>query len=49
VEAAKYVTLPSSLSQESLAQYEDQTTGTVFTEEGEPMGGDLEAALKQSQ
>src|SRR5918998_3830121 len=49
VEAAKYVTLPSSLSQESRAQYEDRTTGTVFTEEGEPKGGDLEAALKQSQ
>jgi phosphate transport system substrate-binding protein len=49
VEAAKYVTLPSNLSQESRAQYEDKTTGTVFTEEGEPKGGDLEAALKQSQ
>ena len=49
VEAAKYVTLPSSLSQESRAQYEDRTTGTAFTEEGEPKGGDLEAALKQSQ
>ncbi len=49
VEAAKYVTLPSSLSQESRAQYEDRTTGTVFTEEGEPKGGDLETALKQSQ
>ncbi|MDQ4129209.1 MAG: PstS family phosphate ABC transporter substrate-binding protein [Actinomycetota bacterium] len=49
VEAAKYVTLPSSLSQESRAQYEDRTTGTVFTEEGKPKGGDLEAALKQSK
>ena len=49
VEAAKYVTLPSSLAQESRTQYEDRTTGTVFTEEGEPKGGDLEAALKQSQ
>ena len=49
VEAAKYVTLPDSLVQESQAQYEDRTTGTVFTEEGEPKGGDLEAALKQSQ
>ena len=49
VEAAKYVTLPSSLSQESRAQYGDRTTGTVFTEGGEPKGGDLEAALKQSQ
>ena len=49
VQAAKYVTLPASLAQESRAQYEDRTTGTVFTEEGEPKGGDLEAALKQSQ
>ena len=49
VEAARYVTLPSSLSDESRAQYEDRTTGTVFTEEGEPEGGDLEGALQQSQ
>jgi len=47
VEAAKYVTLPGSLADESRAQYEDRTTGTVFTEEGEPKGGDLETALKQ--
>ena len=49
VEAAKYVTLPESLSQESRAQFEDRTTGTVFNAEGEPKGGDLETALKQSQ
>ncbi len=49
VEAAKYVTLPSSLAQEARAQYEERTTGTVFTEEGAPKGGDLETALKQSQ
>ena len=49
VEAAKYVTLPGSLADEARAQYEDRTTGTVFTEEGEPKGGDLETALKQSQ
>jgi phosphate transport system substrate-binding protein len=49
VQAAKYVTLPSSLEQEARAQYEDRTTGTVFNAEGEPKGGDLETALKQSQ
>ncbi len=49
VQAAKYVTLPSSLAQESRAQYEDRTTGTVFNAEGAPKGGDLETALKQSQ
>ena len=49
VEAAKYVTLPGSLAQESRAQYENRTTGTVFNAEGEPKGGDLETALQQSQ
>src|SRR5215210_3478522 len=49
VNAAKYVTLPSSLEQQSRAQYEDRTTGTVFNKDGEPKGGDLETALKQSQ
>jgi phosphate transport system substrate-binding protein len=49
VTAAKYVTMPASLEQESRAQYEDRTTGTVFNKDGEPKGGDLEAALKQSQ
>ena len=49
VEAARYVTLPSTLAQGARAQYEDRTTGTVFTEEGEPKGGDLETALQQSQ
>ena len=49
VKAAKYVTMPSSLEAESRAQYEDRTTGTVFSEEGEPKGGDLETALKQSK
>jgi phosphate transport system substrate-binding protein len=49
VSAAKYVTLPSSLAQEARAQYEDRSTGTVFTAEGEPKGGDLGSALQQSQ
>jgi phosphate transport system substrate-binding protein len=49
VEAAKYVTLPSSLKQEARAQYEDRTTGTVFSAEGEPKGGDLETALREAQ
>jgi phosphate transport system substrate-binding protein len=49
VQAAKYVTLPDSLAQESRSQYENRTTGTVFTEEGDPKGGDLETALKQSK
>jgi phosphate transport system substrate-binding protein len=49
VKAAKYVTMPASLEKESRAQYEDRTTGTVFDENGEPKGGDLEAALQQSQ
>ncbi len=49
VNAAKYVTLPSSLAQEARAQYEDRTTGTVFSAEGEPKGGDLETALQEAQ
>ncbi len=49
VNAAKYVTLPSSLEQEARDQYENRTAGTVFNAEGEPKGGDLEAALRQSQ
>jgi phosphate transport system substrate-binding protein len=49
VEQARYVTLPGSLEQESRKQWEDRTKGTVFTNEGEPKGGDLESALKQSQ
>ena len=49
VKAAKYVTIPASLEKESRAQYEDRATGTVFTEDGEPKGGDLKTALKQSQ
>ena len=49
VKAAKYVTMPDSLEKESRAQYEDRTTGTVFNADGEPKGGDLETALKQSQ
>ena len=49
VNAAKYVTLPSSLAQEARAQYEERTTGTVFNAEGEPEGGDLETALREAQ
>ncbi len=49
VEGANYVTMPGSLAQQSRTQYEDRTTGTVFDEEGQPQGGDLEAALQQSQ
>ena len=49
VEAAKYVPLTTGLEQESRKQYEDRTAGTVFTEGGEPKGGDLEAALEQAQ
>jgi hypothetical protein len=41
--------LPNSLEQASRAQYEDRTTGTVFNEDGQPQGGDLETALEQSK
>jgi phosphate transport system substrate-binding protein len=49
VEAAKYVPLTTGLEEESRKQYEDRTTGTVFTAEGKPKGGDLEAALEQAK
>jgi phosphate transport system substrate-binding protein len=49
VKAAKYVTIPASLEKESRAQYEDRTTGTVYTADGEPQGGDLETALQKSR
>jgi phosphate transport system substrate-binding protein len=49
VEQARYVTLPDSLEKEAYKQWEDRTTGTVYTDKGEPKGGDLESALKQSQ
>ena len=49
VEQARYVTLPDGLAQEVRKHWEDRTTGTVYTEDGEPEGGDLETALKQSQ
>jgi phosphate transport system substrate-binding protein len=49
VEQARYVTLPGSLAQEVRKQYEDRTTGTVYDENGELPGGDLESALQRSQ
>ena len=47
VEAARYVTLQSNLEDAARQHYEDGVTGTVFNAEGEPKGGDLEAALQQ--
>ncbi len=49
VEQARYVTLPASLEQVARDQWEDRTTGTVYSEDGELPGGDLEAALEQSR
>jgi phosphate transport system substrate-binding protein len=49
VEAAKYVTLPSGIEEASRQQWEDRTTGTIFDENGQPKGGDLQTALQQSQ
>jgi phosphate transport system substrate-binding protein len=49
VEAARYVTLPETLAAEARTQYEDRTTGTVYSAEGEPEGGDLQTALSESQ
>jgi hypothetical protein len=48
VEQAQYVPLPDSLAAEARKQFEDRTTGTVYNENGELPGDDLETALKQS-
>jgi phosphate transport system substrate-binding protein len=49
VNAAKYVTMPPNLEDAARTHYEDRTTGTMFNAEGEPKGGDLQAALEQAQ
>ena len=49
VEQADYVTLDPSTADEARKQYEDRTTGTIYDSNGDLPGGDLEAALKQSQ
>jgi hypothetical protein len=43
------VTLDPSTADEARKQYEDRTTGTIYDSNGDLPGGDLEAALKQSQ
>jgi phosphate transport system substrate-binding protein len=49
VEQANYVTLPESTEEETRAQLQDRTTGTIYTGQGELPGGDIESALKQSK
>jgi len=49
VEQADYINYPDSTQQQIRQQYEDRTTGTVYNEQGELPGGDIESALKQSQ
>ncbi len=49
VEQAEYVPLPDSTKDEVRKQFEDRTTGTMYTENGELRGGDLESALQRSQ
>ncbi len=49
VEQGYYVTMDEGLAQQARQQYEDRTTGTVYTESGELPGGSLESALKQAQ
>jgi phosphate transport system substrate-binding protein len=48
VEQAKYVTLPESTEEETRAQLEDRTTGTIYTKQGKLPGGNMESALKRS-
>ncbi len=49
VEQAQYVTLPGSTEELVRTRFEERTTGTIYDENGELPGGNLESALKQSQ
>jgi phosphate transport system substrate-binding protein len=49
VEQAEYINYPESTREETRKQFEDRTTGTIYDENGELPGGDIESALKQSQ
>jgi phosphate transport system substrate-binding protein len=49
VEQGDYVTMDEGLAQQARQQYEDRTTGTVYTRSGELPGGSLESALQQAQ
>ncbi len=49
VEQAQYVTLPDSTAELVRQRFEERTTGTIYNEQGELPGGDLESALQQSQ
>lgn len=43
-----YVPLPDSTIEETRTQFEERTTGTIYNEEGELPGGDIESALQES-
>ena len=49
VEASDYVALPEGARQEVRTQFEERTTGTIYNENGELPGGELQSALQQSQ
>jgi phosphate transport system substrate-binding protein len=49
VEQADYINYPESTQDQTRQQFEDRTTGTIYNENGELPGGDIESALEQSQ
>ncbi len=49
VQQAQYVELPESAVEQARTQFEERTTGTIYNEQGELPGGDIESALQQSQ
>ena len=49
VEQADYINYPESTQDQTRQQFEDRTTGTIYSENGELPGGTIESALKQSQ
>ncbi|MGI8910498.1 MAG: PstS family phosphate ABC transporter substrate-binding protein [Rubrobacteraceae bacterium] len=49
VEQADYINYPDSTQQAMRQHYEAGATGTLYNEQGELPGGDIESALEQSQ
>lgn len=49
VEESQYVALPEGAREEVRTQFEDRTTGTIYNENGELPGGEIQSALQQAQ
>lgn len=49
VEESQYVALPEDARQAVRTQFEERTTGTIYNDQGELPGGEIQSALEQSQ